>query len=346
MVPVVDLSRRADRYRTRYLAAVDRVLTSGQVLLGTETAAFEAEFADWTGNELCAAVSSGATALQLTLAALDIGPGDEVIVPSHTAVPTASSVCAVGAMPVLVDVDRETGALDPAAARAAVTDRTKAVIVVHLYGRPAELPTGLGVAIIEDAAQAHGALVANTVSAATCYSFYPTKNLGGIGDGGAIVSHDSDLIDRVRRMRTHGMAAQYVHVEIAQNFRLSEIEAAWLRLLLPDLHGGNARRRDVMAAYRSGVPELAWHLDHPKHVYHLAVARVAEREAFRSRLAERGIATGIHYPHAVHQQPAYTQIARHACPESAAWAAECVSLPCFPEITDNEVTAVIAALTC
>jgi dTDP-3-amino-3,4,6-trideoxy-alpha-D-glucose transaminase len=344
VVPVVDLSRRTIRFRAQYLAAVDAVMTSGQLLLGPQTTAFEAEFAAFTGHDHCIAVASGATALQLSLAALGIGPSDEVIVPSHTAVPTAAAVCAVGATPVPVDVDAGTGAIDASAARAALTDRTRAVMPVHLYGRPAPLPTDLGVAIIEDAAQAHGALAASNASVATAYSFYPTKNLGGIGDGGAIVTNDGDLADRVRRMRVHGMAAQYVHVDIAQNFRMSEIEAAWLRLYLPALGADNARRRAVMDAYRTSAPHLAWHEPHASHVYHLAVARVPNRDAFRAALAERGVATGIHYPLAVHQQPAYTHFARHACPNAEAWAAECVSVPCFPEITDAEVATVIAAL--
>lgn len=344
MVPVLDLSRRGARYRDAFVAAVDRVLSSGAVLLGPEITAFEEEFAAFTGYAHCVGVSSGATALQLSLAAKGVGPGDEVIVPAHTAVPTASAVLATGAIPVMVDVDRNTGALDIAAARAAVTDKTKIVIPVHLYGRPALLPVELGLPILEDAAQAHGALHANDHSFATAYSFYPTKNLGGIGDGGAVVTNDSDLAARLRRLRAHGMAAQYVHVDISQNFRMSEIEAAWLRLLLPDLRRSNARRQEAMAAYRAAAPHLQFHPEHPDHVYHLAVVRAPDREAYRSALSEHDVATGIHYPLAVTQQPAYQHLRRQACPEAEAWAAECVSLPCFPEMTDEEITQVAAAL--
>lgn len=326
------------------MAAVDGVLSSGAVLLGPELAAFESEFAAYTGYDYCIGVSSGATALQLALVARGVGPGDEVLVPAHTAVPTASAVLATGATPVLVDVERQTGALDLDSARAAVTDRTKAVIPVHLYGRPARLPVELGLPILEDAAQAHGALRRNEQSFATAYSFYPTKNLGGIGDGGAVVTNDGDIADRVRRLRAHGMAAQYVHVDISQNFRMSEIEAAWLRLLLPDLDAANARRRQAMAAYRRAAPHLALHAAHPDHVYHLAVTRVPDREAFRHALAQQDVATGIHYPLAVNQQPAYRHLQRAACPEAEAWAATCVSLPCFPEITDDEIGQVADVL--
>lgn len=326
------------------MAAVDRVLSSGAVLLGPEIAAFEHEFATFTGYDYCVGMSSGATALQLALVASGIGPGDEVLVPAHTAVPTASAVLATGAVPVLVDVERQSGAIDLDAARLAVTERTKAVIPVHLYGRPARLPVELGLPILEDAAQAHGALHQNDQSFATAYSFYPTKNLGGIGDGGAVVTNDGDLADRLRRLRAHGMAAHYVHVDISQNFRMSEIEAAWLRLLLPDLDAANGRRREAMAAYRHAAPHLQLHLTHPDHVYHLAVARVPNRDEFREVLARQGVMTGIHYPLAVNQQPAYRHLQRADCPEAEAWAAECVSLPCFPEITDEEIRHVANVL--
>lgn len=326
------------------MTAIDRVLTSGAVLLGPEIAAFEFEFAAFTGYDYCVGVSSGATALQLALAAYDIGPGDEVLIPAHTAVPTASAVLATGATPVLVDVERQTGALDLDAAKAALTDRTKAVIPVHLYGRPARLPVELGLPILEDAAQAHGALHRNDNSFATAYSFYPTKNLGGIGDGGAVVTNDGDLADRVRRLRAHGMAAQYVHVDISQNFRMSEIEAAWLRLLLPDLAAANNRRREAMAAYRDAAPHLDLHAAHLDHVYHLAVARVSDRDAFRETLSRQGVSTGVHYPLAVNQQPAYRHLQRSDCPQAEAWAATCVSLPCFPEIADDEISHVASVL--
>lgn len=349
MVPIVDLSRRAARYGNDYLDAARRVLARGHLLLGDELVGFEAEFAAFAGADHCVAVGSGATAIQLGLAALGVGPGDEVLVPAFTAVPTASAVCALGAVPVPVEVDPATAAMDLDAARRAVTERTTAVVPVHLYGRPAPLPTdlaALGLPILEDAAQAHGAVgpAHGRPSAATAYSFYPTKNLGGVGDGGALVTDDGDLATLVRRLRKHGMSEQYVHTEISQSSRISELECAWLRLLLPDLAAANARRREVVAAYRAAAPDLAWHADHPQHVYHLAVVRVSERERVRAALAGRGVGSGVHYPLAMTEQPAYRHFVRAACPEAEGWAASCLSLPCFPEITDDEVAVVCGAL--
>ena len=334
------------RHRAAFIESVGQVLDSGSLLLGPQLAEFERAFAHVAGGAHCVGVASGASALQLSLAALGVGPGDEVIVPAMTAVPTAASVQAVGATPVFADVDLATAAIDPAFAAAAVTPRTRAVIGVHLYGRPfdvAALAAAVGVPVIEDSAQAHGATttVAGTVAA---YSFYPTKNLGGVGDGGAVVTDDLALADRVRRLRVHGMAEQYVHVEISQNHRISELEAAWLRITLPFLAADNERRRAIAAAYRAAAPHLTWQLDHPMHVHHLAVVRSSHRDAFRSHLESHGVRTAVHYPLALTQQPAYTHFTTAPCPHAEAWAAGCVSVPCFPELTDDEVAAVCAAL--
>lgn len=343
MVPVLDLSRRLEAHREAFLAAADRVLRSGQVLLGPETAAFEAEFAAWAGRRHCVAVASGATALQLALSAAGVGPGDQVLVPALTAVPTAAAVLAVGATPVFVDVEPATATMSVAAAAAARTERTRAVMPVHLYGHPSALPD-LGVPVIEDAAQAHGATDPASGSLAQCFSFYPTKNLGGIGDGGAVVTDDADLADRVRHLRVHGMREQYVHTAVSMNFRLSELEAAWLRLTLPAVAAGNERRRAVARAYAGAAPSLSMQPDHPHHARHLCVARVAERDQWRQRAAAAGVATAVHYPLALTGQPAYRHLARAGCPAAEAWAAECVSLPCFAEMTDDEVAAVASAL--
>jgi dTDP-4-amino-4,6-dideoxygalactose transaminase len=353
-VPVLDLARRNTRFAAPFALAVDRVVRSGHVLLGPELEAFESAFASFTGHRHCVGVASGAAALQLALVAMGVGPGDEVIVPAFTAVPTASAVCAIGAVPVPVDVDQATAALDPRAVAAAVTDRTSAIIPVHLYGRPAPLDdiAGLGIPVLEDAAQAHGAIVhgpsrstaGGARSIATTYSFYPTKNLGGIGDGGVIVTDDDAVATLLRRLRVHGMSAQYVHTEISQNFRMSELEAAWLAITLPALAADNARRRVISSAYRSTAPTLTWHADHPDHVHHLCVVRSTSRDADRARLAAAGVATGVHYPLAITQQPAYLSFARDECPQAEAWAAQCVSLPCFPEMTDTELAQVADAL--
>ena len=348
MVPVVDLSRRGARLAETYTARAADVVRRGVYLLGPETAAFELELAAWAGIDSTApvqavTVASGASALQLALAALGVGPGDEVIVPAFTAVPTASAVAALGAVPVPVDVEADTANLDPALVATARTDRTRAVVVVHLYGRPATLPV-TDLPIVEDAAQAHGAVADHARSAAVAYSFYPTKNLGGIGDGGAVVSSDLDLVDRVRHLRVHGMTEQYVHESVSQNFRMSELESAWLRLALGELAAGNERRRLVAARYRAAAPQLVWQLDDPRHVHHLCVLRAPQRHLVRAWLADRRVGTAVHYPLAITQQPAYRSLTRSGCPGAERWAAECVSVPCFPDITESEIDQVETAL--
>jgi dTDP-3-amino-3,4,6-trideoxy-alpha-D-glucose transaminase len=340
---MLDLARRAAAMEPELSEAVDRVVRSGHYLLGPELEAFETEFAEFVGREHVVGVASGTEALRLSLVALGIEPGDEVIVPAFTAVPTAAAVCAAGGVPVPVDVDPDTAGIDLEAARRAVTDRTRAVIPVHLYGRPADLPD-LGIPVLEDAAQAHGALDPGAPSAAAAYSFYPTKNLGGIGDGGAVVTDDADLAAAIRLRRAHALTGGpegYVHTAVATNARMSEIEAAALRIGLRTLADGNARRRDVARRYRDASPSLRWQAPHPRHVYHLCTVRVPDREAFRAGLP---FATGVQYPRALTQQPAYAQFTREVCTEAERWAAECVTLPCFPELTDDEIEVVCRAL--
>jgi dTDP-4-amino-4,6-dideoxygalactose transaminase len=345
VVPVIDLTRRHTARTPAFLDAVERVLGSGTLLMGAELDACEHELALLLGHRYSVCVSSGASALQLALRAIGVSAGDEVIVPAFTAVPTAAAVCALGATPVLVDVDVATAAIDPARAAAAITPRTRAIVPVHLYGRPVDLAplVALGIPIIEDAAQAHGALRSITGVAAV-YSFYPTKNLGGIGDGGAVATDDEALAATVRRLRIHGMTEQYVHVDISQNFRMSEIEAAFIRLQLARLDVDNSRRRAIARRYRQGAPNLRWHDDHPDHVFHLCVARVTGRDRVRAELHAAGIQTGVHYPLAITQQPAYRSLATRPCPDAEAWAAETLTVPCAPELTDEEVETVVTAL--
>jgi dTDP-3-amino-3,4,6-trideoxy-alpha-D-glucose transaminase len=339
-VPVVDLARRAAALEPELSEAIAEVLAAGVFLLGPQTAAFAEEFAAFCGRGHAVAVASGTEALRLALVAVGIGRGDEVIVPAMTAVPTAAAVVAAGAVPVFADVEQATAGLDPAAAAAAVTERTRAVIPVHLYGRPATLPD-LGVPVLEDAAQAHGALDPAAPSVAAAYSFYPTKNLGGIGDGGAVVTDDADLAATLRELRNHARGADYDHPVVTGNSRLSEVEAAALRVGLRRLAADNERRRAAAAAYRAAAPDLFWQPDHPRHVFHLCVARVPDRDAWR---ATRPFETAVHYARALTQQSGYREFVRAACPEAESWAAECVSLPCFPEITDDEIEAVCRGL--
>lgn len=340
VLPVLDLARRWDRFVPDVVAAVARVVQSGRFVLGVETNALEDELARATGRRHAVTVASGTEALRLSLAGLGVGDGDEVIVPAMTAVPTAAAVCATGATPVFVDVEADTATLDPAAAAAAVTDRARAAIAVHLYGRPATIPD-LGVPVLEDAAQAVGVVASTSGSAAAATSFYPTKNLGGIGDGGAVLTDDDLLADKIRRRRVHGLTHDYIHVDIEGNSRLSEVEAAALRIALPALVTDDERRRAIVTAYREAAPDLRWQAPHPDHAYHLCVLRQSDREEFRARMPFQ---TALHYPLALTQQPAYASFVRDGCPEAEAWAAECVTIPCFPEMTDDEVEAVCRAL--
>ena len=323
---------------------VDRVLDRGIVLSGPEVEAFEDAWATFVGHSHAVAVASGTEALRIALLAAGVGPGDEVIVPAMTAVPTAAAVCATGAVPVFADVDRETGVLDGEAAARALTERTAAVIPVHLYGRPCPVPD-LGVPVIEDAAQAHGAVrgPSSPRTIATAYSFYPTKNLGGIGDGGAVVTSDPAVAARLLALRSHGLVAgsDYRHDVIAGNSRLSEIEASALHAALETLADDTARRRAIAQAYRDAAPALDWQAPHDDHVYHLCVARIPERESVREAWP---FGTAVHYARALTQQPAYAEFVRDPCPNAEAWAASCVSLPCFPELRDDEIEFVCKAL--
>lgn len=337
-IPFLDLRRRTHALAPQLEEAFGRVLDSGRLLDGPELEAFEDEWATFTGRRFAVGVASGTDALSLSLSALDIGAGDEVIVPAFTAVPTFAAVCRTGATPVPADVDPETAGPNPEAAASVVTARTRAVVVVHLYGRPMPLPD-LGVPVVEDAAQAHGAL-RGPGGVAAAYSFYPTKNLGGVGDGGAVVTDDEELARRVGRLRAHGRSGDS-YTEIAGNSRPSELNAAALRVALPSLESGNARRAEIAAAYRGAGPSLRWQRDHPEHVHHLCVTRVEERDAFRARMP---FETAVHYPRAVTDEPAYRRFRREQAPEARAWASACVSLPCNPELTQEEMERVCAAL--
>ena len=310
VVPVVDLTRRLAAAQPDFQQAVARVLASGQVLLGPETDAFEAELAAWAGTRHAVAVASGASALQLALAAAGVTRGDEVIVPAFTAVPTASAVCALGAVPVPVDVDAATGTLDPASAdrrdhRPHHSDHAGAPVRTAGVDR-------LRVARRRDRGRRPGSRCGARAPpiAAVAYSFYPTKNLGGIGDGGAVCTDDDDLAAHVHRLRVHGMTEMYRHLDVSQNFRMSELEAAWLRLQLPRLAAGTARRRQIAAHYRAAAPQLDWQLDDPAHVYHLCVYKAGDRDADRAQLAAAGIGSAVHYPLSIPQQPAYAAFTR------------------------------------
>lgn len=347
MVPLIDLSRRYATFSDEFRHATDEILRSGAILLGERTEALETEFASHVGVAHAVAVSSGASAIQLALAALGIGPSDEVIVPAMTAVPTASAVCAVGATPVFADIDPATAAICHEDVERVVSARTAAIIGVHLYGRPLRNSGELlefGVPLVEDSAQSHGATRA-LAGAVGAYSFYPTKNLGGVGDGGMVVTDDPDVAERVRRLRVHGQSAKHEHIDLSQNHRMSELEAAWLTIQLRHLGAGNARRRRIAQRYREAAPSLDWQSDDRDHVHHLAVFRTPAREDTRQRMLAMDVETGVHYPRALTEQPALSRFVTRSCPNAERWAAECVSVPCFPELTYIEVDKVASALS-
>jgi len=338
-------------------AAIARVIESGRFVLGPEVEAFETEFASSCGAPFAVGVGNGTDAISLALRALDIGPGDEVIVPAMTAAFTGLAVIACGATPRIVDVESETLTLDPAACAAAVTSRTKAIVPVHLYGQPANMEAirrvadRHGLAIVEDCCQAHLAtehgVPVGTRSHCGAFSFYPTKNLGALGDGGAIITRDSALAARLRRLRNGGQRDRYHHVEPGVNSGLDELQAAVLRVRLPLLQGWTARRRALASHYRAQMPEgvVPVHERDAGHVYHLFPVRVRARDALGAHLAQAGIGTLIHYPVPLSAQPAFAAYEPPECPVAAGAAAELLSLPLHPRLGDADVARVSREVT-
>jgi dTDP-3-amino-3,4,6-trideoxy-alpha-D-glucose transaminase len=352
-VPFVDLRPGDDAADIR--AAIDRVITRGWFVLGPEVEAFEAEFAAASGASHAVGVATGTDAITLLLRASGIGPGDEVIVPAMTAAYTALAVIATGARPVFADVDHARITLDPAACEAAITSKTRAIVPVHLYGQAADMPALQRIAqrhsllLVEDCCQAHLATAAGipvgTIGVGGAFSFYPTKNLGAFGDGGAIVTNDAALAGRVRRLRNGGQADRYHHVETGINSRLDEIQAAVLRAKLPRLGEATARRRTLAAAYRSQLPDTVTPVPEvdPGHVYHLFPVRLTERDAFQTHLRRLDVESLIHYPVALPQQPAFAAFAPAECPSAARAAAELLSLPLHPRLDESDITRVADA---
>ncbi len=358
-VRFVALERQHAAIEHKLHGAFVRLLRSSAFTLGAEVEHFEAEFAEYSDVSHCVGVASGTAALSLILEAYGIGPGDEVIVPAHTFISSALAVAHVGATPVLCDVDQGTGLIDPDAARAEVGPRTAAVIAVHLYGQTCDMaaiesfarPRGL--LVIEDAAQAHGARYrdrrAGSLGAAAGFSFYPTKNLGALGDGGAVCTNDEVLASRVRRLRHLGQTKKGEHVELGHNARLHALQAALLRVKLPHLDSWNEARRRHAARYRqllfataNVVEERA---DSPS-VYHIFPVRFENRDVVAATLRKDGIETAVHYTPAVHGHPAWRERPlRHGhLPRAEAWAAEELSLPMHPGLLDVEIEHVVDAI--
>jgi dTDP-3-amino-3,4,6-trideoxy-alpha-D-glucose transaminase len=359
MIPFNDLRPLVQRYRPTFDAALARVLDRGWFILGPEVEAFESEFAAYHGpGQQAVAVGHGTDAIELALRAAGIGPGDEVITTPLTAVPTVCAIEGAGARPVFADIDPRTCNIDAAAVRAAITPRTRAVVPVHLYGRPADMPAILEVArsasllVIEDCAQAHGARIGGrlvgTFGDAAAFSFYPTKNLGAFGDAGAVLTADAVLAERVRRLRNYGQADRYQHVERGVNSRLDDIQAALLRVLLARLDEHNDERRRLAARYRRQLRGVGLPADEPglHHVYHLFVVRHPDRDALQRRLRECGVGSMSHYPRPVHLQPAYADLGypEGSLPAAERAAREVLSLPLYVGLADAQVDHVCGAV--
>lgn len=360
MVPFFDLTRQYLSLRAEIEAATAEVLERGRFILDRQVEAFEREFAAYCGAAHAVAVGSGTDALRIALTACGVGPGDEVITVAHTAVATVAAVDLAGARPVLVDIDPASCTMDPACMERAITPRTRAVVPVHLYGGPADLESILAIArrrnlrVIEDCAQAHGAAWrgrrVGSWGDAAAFSFYPTKNLGACGDGGAVVTDDPATAERARMLREYGWQQRYTSLIRGLNSRLDELQAAILRVKLRYLDRWNEERRRLARLYSAALAPSGLRLPaEPEgggHVYHLYVVRHPRRDELQSFLRARDIGTLIHYPLPVHLQPAYRDMgyAEGSLPETEAAAREVLSLPLFPELRDDEAAEVCAAV--
>jgi dTDP-4-amino-4,6-dideoxygalactose transaminase len=361
-VPFGDLKRQYASIKPELDEATARVLASGWYILGPEVQAFEAAFAAYCGVGHAIGVGNGTEALYLALAALGIGAGDEVITVANAAVYEALTILQAAARPVFVDVDERTHTLDPELLEAAITPRTKAIMPVHLYGRMADMDAIVeiarrhGLPIVEDCAQAHGARLggkaAGSIGACGCFSFYPSKNLGALGDGGMVVTDDAELAAKLRRLREYGWRERYYTTDPGGiNSRLDELQGALLRAKLRHLPAWNARRQAIARRYDALLADAP--LSRPEilrddaHVYHLYVVRSADRDRLQAGLRQRGVGAAVHYPLPAHLQPAYATLglaAPGSLPVTERLATEVLSLPIYPELTDAEVDAVAAAV--
>ena len=372
-VPLCDLYAHHLSMKSEINEAIDRVITRTAFIGGEEVSSFEKEFAAYcgssdkptskTGNSIalhCASCGNGTDALYLALRVLGVRAGDEVITVAHTFIATAEAISLTGARPVFVDIRPDTWLMDPDAVEAAITPRTRAIIAVHLYGQPCDMDRLAHIArrhdlkLIEDAAQAHGARWkgqrVGSFGDAACFSFYPGKNLGAYGDGGAVVSRNGDFIRRVRMVANHGRLDKYVHEMEGVNSRLDGLHAAILRVKLRHLDESNAARRAHAELYRDMLRHtkvvLPFVDSSAEHVWHLFVIRVSERDALIAKLKEQGIAAGVHYPVPLHRQPAYAHlgISDGSLPVTEQVAASIISLPMYPELTKDQIEAVVRSI--
>jgi dTDP-3-amino-3,4,6-trideoxy-alpha-D-glucose transaminase len=358
-VPFVDLQRQHAPLRVEMRNAFNRVVAAGSFILGEEVERFEQEFAATAGTDHCVGVASGTAALSVGLAAAGIGPGDEVIVPAHTFIASALGVLHAGATPVLCDVDEGTGLIDPESAAEAIGARTAAILAVHLYGQTCDmdalnaLARRHGLLLVEDAAQAHGARwhdrPAGSLGTVGCFSFYPSKNLGALGDAGAICTGDPAIAERAARLRHLGQRSKGEHLDVGFNERLDGVQAALLRVKLPHLERWNEQRREIAVRYRAALEgriDLLTEDPRATPVYHLFPVRHPDRDELAARLAERGILTGLHYSPALPDHPALRDYVApiEQFPVARRWAAEELSLPMFAELSLPEVDRVTDAV--
>lgn len=355
-VPFVDLKQQYLSIKDEILAAVANVFESTQFVLGKEVAAFEEEFASFSGARHGIAVNSGTSALHLALLAAGVGPGDEVITVPCTFVATVAAVVYTGAKPVFVDVDPVTYTMDPAQVEAAITPRTKAILPVHLYGNPVdmdpinEIARRHGLVVIEDAAQAHGAEYkgrrCGSLADMGCFSFYPGKNLGAYGEGGLITTNNPEFVRKIRMLRDWGAEKKYEHVLKGYNYRMEGVQGAILRVKLRYLEAWTEARRAHAAAYNATLPAngltLPTEIAGNRHVYHVYAVLTAQRKELMDTLNSKGVQTGIHYPYPVHLLPAYADLnyAPGSFPVSERIASQELSLPMFPELTEAQIEAV------
>ena len=360
MIPFVDLKAQYVSIKNEVNAAIQGVLDSCQFTLGSEVAAFEEEFAAYCQTQHGVGVNTGTSALHLALLAAKVGPGDEVITVPFTFVATVAAIHYTGARPVFVDIDPSSFTMDVNAIEAAITDKTKAILPVHLYGRPADMDPILEIArkrnlvVIEDAAQAHGAEYkgrrAGSLGDMGCFSFYPGKNLGAYGEGGMVVTGNAEYARTIRMLRDWGAERKYEHVLKGYNFRLEGLQGAVLRVKLRHLEAWTEARRSIATRYDrllagSGVPTPAA-MPHARHVYHIYAIRTQQRQVWQKALLEQGIQTGIHYPIPVHLLPAYADLGytRGQFPNAERAADEVLSLPMFPELTATQCETVCSAI--
>ncbi|MDT4952919.1 MAG: hypothetical protein QOJ02_1057 [Acidobacteriota bacterium] len=360
-IPLVDLRAQYLSIKDEIDGAIARVLDNTSFVLGPEVEAFEAAFAKYTGARFCIGINSGTAAIQLAITACGLGAGDEVIVPANSFFATAEAVSTAGATPVFVDSDPISYNVDVSKIEAAITKRTRAIMPVHLYGQTAdldpifEIAERRGLIVIEDAAQAHGSRYkgrrVGALGRAGCFSFYPGKNLGAYGEGGAVVTNDEEVARSVRLLRDHGSERKYTHKIIGYNFRLEGIQGAVLNVKLRHLDRWNQLRREHAARYtellRGSGLKLPREMPYAEHIYHLYVVQSDERDWLQQTLNASGIQTGIHYPIPIHLQPAYASLNYKAgnFPEAERQAARVLSLPMFPELTDEQLRQVAEAIT-